>query len=196
MSKRLTFTSVAQVRTHAQARFPADVAFSRMTATEKAYANVYGMTILNPTPTLAQLKESLQAGRKTVQSATREKIYNFIAERIEPATDDPKTTLVAVRQELTHILEQLQTMTPLAPSDASMDDSEHEQWMSQHTEIGLLVDQAHNIALWLVPQEVQTLLKQIDERRIALYPVVDTELSAELSAEENALYEQAKSNEL
>lgn len=187
MSKRLTFTTVAEVSAYTQARFPPDTAFSRMNATAKSYANIYNMTLLNPT--LAQLKQSLINGCKTAQS-TRQKIYRFIAERIVVEivveVDDTTSTLEAVKQELTHILEQLQTMTPPAPAHSAMSDAENAEWWRVHTEIGLLVDSAHNIALWLVPPEVMAILRAIDEQCTALYPE-----DAELSKEENRLYNAA-----
>jgi len=186
MTKRLTFTTVAEIRDYAQKRFPADRAFSGMTATEKAYASVYGGA--KSAVSLTQLKRDLEEGRKHAQTTAKEKAYQFFLDRIELQV----SSLATVTQELSHILEQLQAMQPLVPSDASMDDSEHEEWMRQHADIGMLVDQARHIALWLVPDEVKALLKRIDERCIALYPVVD----AELSLEENALYNRAKASEL
>jgi hypothetical protein len=186
--KRQTFTSIAEVRAYAQARFPPDTPFSRMSASEKSYANVCNMTLADPS--LAALKQSLQASGKNVQSATREKIYTFFADRIVESKEDPKTVLAAVQQELVHILEQLQSMQPLAPADTPMDDSEHEQWTRAHTEIGLLVDQARNFALWLVPEQVTTMLRRIDEQCTALYSG-----DAELSEEENRLYSAAKAED-
>lgn len=178
MSKRLTFTTIAAIRAYAQARFPAQIAFGRMNASEKAYANVYNMTLLNPP--IGELKQSLQVTGGTIQSATRKKIYHFFAERIVMETvveaDDTISTLESVKQELSHILEQLQTMTPPAPANTPMSDTEHEEWWRTHTEIGMLVDSAHNVALWLVPAEVQSLLAAIDQQCTALYPE-DAELS-------------------
>lgn len=78
MSKRIIFTSIEQVRSYAQKRFPADMAFSRMSVAEKAYANVYGMT--GNGASLSQLKQFLTG--KTDWSATKERIYKFFAERI------------------------------------------------------------------------------------------------------------------
>jgi hypothetical protein len=187
MSKRLAFTSVNQIQAYTQARFSSDVAFSRMSAAEKAYANVYNMTRLNPS--LSQLKRDLEASRKTAL-ATREKIYQFFIERIVEV-EDPQTTLAAVKQELTHILGELQVMKPLLPADSSMDDVEHEAWTRQHTDIGLLLDQSRNVALWLVPEEVKLLLRNIDKQCILLYSAGD----AELSQEESALYNVAKAEE-
>lgn len=190
MNKRLTFTTVAEVSAYAQTRFPPDTAFGRMNASEKAYANVYNMTLLNPP--IGELKQSLQITRGTIQSATRKKIYHFFASRIVvetvvEQTDDTISTLEAVKQELTHILEQLQTMTPPAPASTPMSDTENAEWWRVHTEIGMLVDSAHNIALWLVPASVMAILRAIDEQCTALYPE-----DAELGKEESRLYNAAK----
>lgn len=186
MSKRLAFTTIEAVHTYAQSRFPQSTAFSRMNASEKSYASVYNMTL--PNPTLSQLKQSLEAGCKSAQSTTREKIYAFIAERIVvdvEEEDDATSTLESVKQELRHILEELQVMTPPAPANTPMSDAEHEEWWRIHTEVGMLIDSAHNIALWLVPKEVQALLAAIDQQCTALYPPLDEEQA----------YDQAKADD-
>ncbi len=191
MSKRLAFITIIQIREYAQKHFPADTAFSRMNTMQRAYANVYQMTRLDP-PSLTQMKQSLQASCTHARFATQENVYQFFIDRIHL---EDSTTLTTVTQELSRILEKLQAMEPLVASDNEMDDAAHEQWMSQHTEIELLGGEARNIVLRLVPKEIKAILKQIDEQATALYPKADVG-DAELSLEENALYNRAKASEL
>jgi hypothetical protein len=81
MGKRIEFKSLQDVRNYAGFRFRHDEPFSKLSAAEKAYRNVYGMQ--QSFASLLQFKLMLADHIKTVKlDATRERIYQFFLDRI------------------------------------------------------------------------------------------------------------------